>query len=177
MKDDAKILFNLKCYLESLLASGQDKICYNDLLYDEKTIDCINAIEDLLKERKKYTIHLTDEEYRKVIENAQMDTSNDGVIAHKFAVMQQQLEQKDKRIQKLEEESRKKSIVLICYQEKLENSIPTQVVIDKIKELKKRKNKYEYETQEIFSNAYYDRKRLEIIHKIDILQELLEGEK
>ena len=86
-------------------------------------------------------------------------------------------EQKDKRIQELEEESRKKSIVLICYQEKLENSIPTQVVIDKIKELKKRKNKYEYETQEIFSNAYYDRKRLEIIHKIDILQELLGGEK
>ena len=69
MKDDAKILFNLKCYLENLLASGQDKIFYNDLLNDEKTIDCINAIEDLLKERKKYTILLTDKEYRKVIEN------------------------------------------------------------------------------------------------------------
>ena len=105
------------------------------------------------------------------------DVANDSVIAHKFAVMQQQIEQKDKRIQELEKESRKKSIELICYQEELENSIPTQVVIDKIKELKKRKNKYEYETQEIFSNAYYDRKRLEIIHKIDILQELLEGEK
>ena len=104
------------------------------------------------------------------------DVANDSVIAHKFAVMQQQIEQKDKRIQELEKESRKKSIELICYQEELENSIPTQVVIDKIKELKKRKNKYEYETQEIFSNAYYDRKRLEIIHKIDILQELLEGE-
>lgn len=135
IEDDVRILFNLKCYLESLLASGQDKICYNDLLYDEKTIDCINAIEDLLKERKKYTIHLTDEEYRKVIENAQMDTSNDGVIAHKFAVMQQQLEQKDKRIQKLEEESRKKSIELICYQEELENSIPTQVVIEALEDI------------------------------------------
>ena len=29
---------------------------------------------------------------------------NDSVIAHKFAVMQQQLEQKDKRIKELEEE-------------------------------------------------------------------------
>lgn len=56
IEDDVRILFNLKCYLESLLASGQDKIYYNDLLYDEKTIDCINAIEDLLKEREKYTI-------------------------------------------------------------------------------------------------------------------------
>ena len=42
-------------------------------------------------------------------------------------------EQKDKRIKELEEESRKKSIELICYQEELENSISTQVVIDKIK--------------------------------------------
>ena len=58
-----------------------------------------------------------------------------------------------------------------------DDTISKQVVIDKIKELKKRKNKYEYETQEIFANAYYDRKRLEIIHKIDILQELLEGER
>ena len=170
MKDDAKILFNLKCYLESLLASGQDKICYNDLLYDEKTIDCINAIEDLLKERKKYTIHLTDEEYRKVIENAQMDTSNDGVIAHKFAVMQQQLEQKDKRIQKLEEESRKKSIELICYQEELENSIPTQVVIEVINELKE-------------NIKYLGNDGLELTYKeeyqaqIQILQELLGGER
>ena len=31
------------------------------------------------------------------------DVANDSVIAHKFAVMQQQLEQKDKRIQELEE--------------------------------------------------------------------------
>ena len=44
-------------------------------------------------------------------------------------------EQKDKRIKELEEESRKKLIELICYQEELENSIPKQVVIDKIDEL------------------------------------------
>lgn len=51
------------------------------------------------------------------------DVANDSVIAHKFAVMQQQINEKDKRIQELEEESRKKSIELICYQEELENSI------------------------------------------------------
>ena len=42
------------------------------------------------------------------------------------------VEQQDKRIQELEEESRKKSIELICYQEELENSIPKQAVINKI---------------------------------------------
>lgn len=89
-----------------------------------------------------------------------------------------ELEQKDKRIQELEEVdiANRKVIVEQCdYIQN--NSIPKQIVIDKMEELKKRKDKYEYETQEIFSNTYYDRKRLEIIHKIDILQELLEEEK
>lgn len=128
MKDDANILFNLKCYLESLLASGQDKICYNDLLYDEKTIDCINAIEDLLKERKKYTIRLTDEEYKKVIENAQRDIA----------------EQKDKRIQELEEQVKTldEAYTGVIKESKkwfdiAHNSIPKQVVIDKMEELNK----------------------------------------
>lgn len=52
-KNDYSILFNLKCYLENLLINGQDKIFYNDLLFEEKTIDCINAIVDVLKEVKK----------------------------------------------------------------------------------------------------------------------------
>ena len=64
-------------------------------------------LREKVKELEKYTIHLTDKEYRKVIESAQMDTSNDRVIAHKFAVMQQQLEQKNNRIQELEEEKNK----------------------------------------------------------------------
>lgn len=174
MKDDAKILFNLKCYLESLLASGQDKIFYNDLLNDEKTIDCINAIEDLLKERKKYTILLIDKEYRKVIENAQMDTSNDSVIAHKFAVMQQQLEQKDKRIKELEEEKNacENEIQMHLntikeYDKKIKNDyIPKQVVIDKMKEIKSLRDR-------CITAEGYNIMNGEVI----VLQELLEGEK
>ena len=169
MKDDANILFNLKCYLESLLASGQDKICYNDLLYDEKTIDCINAIEDLLKERKKYTIRLTDEEYRKVIENAQMDTSNDRVIAIKFAIMQQQINEKDKRIQELEAKLEFKKfgdLDNVEFEEYMSQFIPTQVVIDKIKENKQILDK---------TNDGNLRERLYIEN--GIMKELLEGER
>lgn len=174
MKDDAKILFNLKCYLESLLASGQDKIFYNDLLNDEKTIDCINAIEDLLKERKKYTILLTDKEYRKVIENAQKDIA----------------EQKDKRIQELEEYiaiapnlDEMTATKYIVIQEEAyirgkaeeqqkaeqiirENYIPKQVVIDKMKENKQILDE---------TNNGDIRERLYIEN--DILQELLGGGK
>lgn len=71
------------------------------------------------------------------------DVANDSVIAHKFAVMQQQINEKDKRIQELEEESRKKSIELICYQEELENSIANLAELEqkdkRIKELEEEK--------------------------------------
>lgn len=160
IEDDARILFNLKCYLESLLASGQDKICYNDLLYDEKTIDCINVIEDLLKERKKYTIRLTDEEYRRVIDIAQKDIA-----------------QKDKQIKELEDENKKFKVgfnqqveVLNNTIKELNSSIPKQVIIDKIEKLK---NQISIDIC-IENNL---EKHNELKYKIDVLQELLEGEK
>ena len=94
-------------------------------------------------------------------------------------------EQKDKRIKELEEESRKKSIELICYQEELENSIPTQVVIDKIKENSniekeiEEKIKEEENSGDICREYIRDLKRQKGLVKRDILtlQELLEGEK
>ena len=50
IEDDVKILENLKSYLNLLVYDGNDKIIYNDLLWDEKTVDCINAIEHLLSD-------------------------------------------------------------------------------------------------------------------------------
>lgn len=94
--------------------------------------------------------------------------SNQLAISHILA----EREQKDKRIKELEEESRKKSIVLICYQEKLENSIPTQVVIDVLQNNR----------NELFSMTYLSKEQyrpyemqVERINKIE--QELLEGGK
>lgn len=138
--------------------------------------------EQMLKEREKYTIRLTDEEYRKVIENAQRDTSNDTVIAHKFAVMQQQIEQKDKRIQELEE---LKEVLFRNYQEQKlqkeeqalnikevlkQNYIPKQVVIDELKRL----NAMLGRTTEGRIQKYTVN---EIIIRSNTLQELLEGER
>ena len=133
IEDDVRILFNLKCYLESLLASGQDKIYYNDLLYDEKTIDCINAIEDLLKERKKYTIRLTDEEYGRVIDIAQKDIA----------------EQKDKRIKELEKENKNKDTYIKMAKEVIENSIPKQKVKEQQEEIEKKDKIIDLMTKEI----------------------------
>lgn len=86
----------------------------------------------------------------------------DSIIAHKFAVMQQQLEQKDRRIQELEEENhiQRKQIMNI-----FDNGyISKQKVKDKIEKLRhdiKLGNcRYPYVEE----------------HKIDILQELLGGD-
>lgn len=61
------------------------------------------------------------------------NVANDSVIAHKFAVMQQQINEKDKRIQELEEENKRKDMFVEMAKEVIENSILKQVVIDLIK--------------------------------------------
>ena len=91
----------------------------------------------------------------------------DSVIAHKFAVMQQQLEQKDKRIKELEEENRifaleGSKVRLELYIK--ENYIPIQVVKDKIKEIKRLRDK-------CITAEGYNIANGEFI----VLQELLEG--
>ena len=50
IEDDIKILENLKSYLNLLIYEGNDKIIYNDLLWDEKTVDCIYAMENLIND-------------------------------------------------------------------------------------------------------------------------------
>ena len=53
IEEDINILENLKKYLNLLIYEGTHKIIYNDLDWDEKTIDCINAIEHILAEREE----------------------------------------------------------------------------------------------------------------------------
>lgn len=76
-------------------------------------------------------------------------------------------EQKDKRIQELEEECKRKDMFLQMSQEVIENSIPTQRVENKIEELK--------EVRKIA----LERKMMSSVESFEIaighLQELLEG--
>lgn len=53
IEEDIKRLENLKKYLNLLIYEGKHKIYYNDLGWDEKTIDCINAIDHILAEREE----------------------------------------------------------------------------------------------------------------------------
>ena len=105
------------------------------------------------------------------------DVANDSVIAHKFAVMQQQLEQKDKRIQDLEEE---RGHWHGCFIVAMENSIPKQVIEDNLnkhklayEELGREYNNTHYENDEIRSRDFYMIVTEDRI--IQVLQELLGG--
>ena len=105
------------------------------------------------------------------------NNEEDSVYATKFAVMQQQIDEKDKRIKELEAKLEFKKwgdLDNTQFEEYMSQFIPKQKVKDKIEEYKKQKDKYESETQEIFANNYYKRKTLELTHRISGLEELLE---
>lgn len=122
--------------------------------------------EELRATRKLHKIN--DDLYE---ETSDKKFKNDRVIAHKFAVMQQQINEKDSRIQELEEELEKANRQLdLDYVD--DNYIPKQKVKDKI-EL----HKYYLLNQAITSNPTLDSHfRDKEKYVIQVLQKLLEGE-
>jgi hypothetical protein len=64
MSDEEKEIFkNLKEYMQNNINNGYHKFIYNDLGWDFKCIDCINAIDKVLKQSKE--IELLKEENEK----------------------------------------------------------------------------------------------------------------
>lgn len=120
MEKDIKILQNLKCYLNLLIYEGKEKIIYNDLLWDEKTIDCVNAIEEILQDytRQKQI----NEEHRKINGELrekvkELDTKNDELLKDLYSTN--------------------------CIIADLSDSIPKQKIKDKI-EILKMEEHYDY---------------------------------
>ncbi len=107
-------------------------------------------------------------------ETSDKNVANDSVIAHKFAIMQQQLKQKDKRIQELERKYLHEKLAKEEVEELLENSIPTQRVEDKLEELKKN---YDKKYDLYMGYKVESREQQDILKQMSILQELLEGGK
>ena len=63
LSDEEKEIFNnLKDYMQSNIDNGYHKFIYNDLGWDFKCIDCINAIDKVLKQSKEI------EEYKKQLD-------------------------------------------------------------------------------------------------------------
>ena len=53
IEKDEEILNNIKAYMQENIDNGCHKFVYNDLGYDEKCVDVINAIEHILSDYKK----------------------------------------------------------------------------------------------------------------------------
>lgn len=53
IEEDKEILNNIKAYMQENIDKGYHKFIYNDLGYEEKCIDVINAIEHILSEYKR----------------------------------------------------------------------------------------------------------------------------
>jgi len=70
LSDEEKEIFNnLKEYMQSKINKGYHKFIYNDLDWDFKCIDCINAIDNALKQSKEIE-ELKDEYNTKLLSNA-----------------------------------------------------------------------------------------------------------
>lgn len=63
-EEKREILEHLVEYLQDKIDTGYHKIFYNDDMYDEKTIDCINAINYTLEENKR--LNKENEELKKI---------------------------------------------------------------------------------------------------------------
>lgn len=155
IEEHIKILENLKSYLNLLVYDGNDKIIYNDLLWDEKTVDCINAIEHLLSDytRQKQI----NEEHQK--ENGllrekvkELDTKNDELLKDLYSAN--------------------------CIISDLTDSIPIQKIQDKIEELnnqeKELQNSITEEEREEYEDANISFLLCDIEIRREVLKELLQ---
>lgn len=144
IEEDIKILENLKSYLNLLVYDGNDKIIYNDLLWDEKTVDCINAIEHLLSDytRQKQI----NEEHQK----------ENGLLREKV-----------KELEVLEDDMKDKRIVYIDEPEFKANYIPKQKIKDKIENLEKEYKKLEQSSDFIIADTIQP--KIEVLQ--ELLQE------
>lgn len=111
------------------------------VLTDNALEEVQDALQNILAEREQLL--------------KERDVANDSVIAHKFAVMQQQINEKDKRIQELEAKLEFKKfgdLDNVEFEEYMSQFIPKQVVIDKVNEINK---KYEDSKDENGESPYY----------------------
>ena len=67
IEKDEEILNNIKAYMQENIDKGYHKFVYNDLGYNEKCVDVINAIEHILSDYKR-TLKENEELKNKIME-------------------------------------------------------------------------------------------------------------
>lgn len=159
IEKDEEILNNIKAYMQENIDKGFHKFIYNDLGYDEKCVDVINAIEHILSDYKRVLKEIEELKQEKInndrmIVLAQNEALNymrgyeDGKNLRRSAVACQienqqyflfdkQIEKYKEYIEKLQRENEEKTTILLAGAEKVKqlekenNRLEEQVEYDK----------------------------------------------
>lgn len=99
IEKDEEILNNIKAYMQENIDKGYHKFVYNDLGYDEKCVDVINAIEHILQDYKRV---LKENEELEEINNELEAEKNEAIRRYNFETIPKQ-KVKDK-IEELKQE-------------------------------------------------------------------------
>ena len=148
IEKDEEILNNIKAYMQENIDKGCHKFVYNDLGYDEKCVDVINAIEHILSD------------YKRVLkENEELKEDRD-----KF---KKALGRRITYCNELEKD---------LFENSSNYVIPKQIVKDKIEELNRKIDKSIDNSKGGLDEEFIE-KAGELLTQKRILQELLEKEK
>lgn len=156
IEKDEEILNNIKAYMQENIDNGFHKFIYNDLGYDEKCVDVINAIEHILSDYKR--VLKENEELKNNTRKNENELEFD--IDCDWIALQKMLDESEKSNEYISYKNEKWIKEKYC--------IPIQKVKDKIEELKEDKD-----------SKYYDifLEERDIENTIKILQELLDNRK
>lgn len=119
IEKDEEILNNIKTYMQENIDKGWHKFVYNDLGYDEKCVDVINAIEHILSEYKKVLKENEELNYKLHSKKIALEIYNRYIPKSK---VEEKIEELDKRIDFLNTELTK------CYIER--EKLGTETDID-----------------------------------------------
>lgn len=164
IEKDEEILNNIKAYMQENIDKGYHKFVYNDLGYDEKCVDVINAIEHIISDYKRTLKE--NEILKKEKEQAWGEWNNleQGSYETEQKLKQQikESQRENEELKNQEETARKVNELLV---ERYSTSIPVQKVKDKI-----RKN------EEIIDISNDGDLIHELLQKNKVYEELLESE-
>ena len=156
IEKDEEILNNIKAYMQENIDNGFHKFIYNDLGYDEKCVDVINAIEHILSDYKR--VLKENEELKNNTRKNENELEFD--IDCDWIALQKMLDESEKSNEYISYKNEKWIKEKYC--------IPIQKVKDKIEELKKKVGELTDD------KGYWGGS--DLLEQIKVLQELLEKE-
>lgn len=187
IKKDEEILNNIKTYMQESIDNGYHKFVYNDLGYEEKCIDVINAIEHLLsdyervlKEANRYKNMYKAEHEIHLVRNEQLDRKENAVTKCNELIIENAKLKEENEYNKLLLDTNKNFTIDKKNGNYKWNVIEIQKIKDKIEELNKKEkelqNSISTEEREEYSDANISWNLMDIEIRREVLQELLESE-